>query len=74
MEWRGRFFAPDAGEGGLDLTIKTGEQFPVRGDEGLLGLDPGHDGLLRGEGWAKGPSHSSLGQRPRKRDQKKPKG
>ena len=34
------FFSPDAGEGGLDFLIEAGEQFPVGGDEGLLGLPP----------------------------------
>ena len=47
---RGRFvFAPDAGEGGLDLLLKTGDQFAVGGDQRLFGFDLGDDGLLRGE-------------------------
>ena len=44
-----RGFAPDAGEGGLDLSLEAGEQFAVGGDQRLLGFDLRHDGLLRGE-------------------------
>ena len=44
-------FAPDAGEGGLDLLLEAGDQFAVGGDQRLLGFDLGDDGLLRGEGW-----------------------
>ena len=44
----GGFPAPDAGEGGLDFLPEAGDQFPVGGDEGLLGFDLGHDGALRG--------------------------
>ena len=44
-------FAPDAGEGGLDLFLEAGDQFAVGGDQRLLGFDLGDDGLLRGEGW-----------------------
>ena len=47
---RGRF-APDAGEGGLDLLLEAGDQFAVGGDQRLLGFDLGDDGLLGGEGW-----------------------
>ena len=46
-----RIFAPDAGEGGLDLLLEAGDQFAVGGHQRLLGFDLGHDGLLRGEGW-----------------------
>ena len=45
------FFAPDAGEGGLDLVLEAGDQFAVGGDQRLLGFDLGDDGLLRYEGW-----------------------
>ena len=38
--------SPDAGEGGLDLALETGDEFAVGGDEGLLGFDFGDDGLL----------------------------
>ena len=49
---RGRLlFAPDAGEGGLDLLLEAGDQFAVGGDQRLLGFDLGDDGLLGGEGW-----------------------
>ena len=44
-----RRVAPDAGEGGLDLLLEAGEQFPVGGHEGLLGFDLRHD-LLKCEG------------------------
>ena len=47
----GRFFAPDAGEGGLDLLLEAGDQFTVGGHQSLLGFDLRHDRLLRGEGW-----------------------
>jgi hypothetical protein len=47
----GRFFAPDAGEGGLDLLLETGDQLAVGSDQRLLGFDLSDDGLLRGEGW-----------------------
>ena len=67
-----RGFAPDAGEGGLDLSLEAGDQFAVGGHQRLLGFDLGHDGLLRGERWdlypanrrAKGPPDTSVGQRP----------
>ncbi len=39
-------FAPDAGEGGLDLLLEAGNQFTVGGDEGLLGFDLGHASSL----------------------------
>ena len=49
---RGRFvLAPDAGEGGLDLLLEAGNQFAVGGDQRLLGLDLGDDGLLGFEEW-----------------------
>ena len=68
-----RGFAPDAGEGGLDLLLEAGDQFAVGGHQRLLGFDLRHDGTLRGEGRdlypanrrAKGPFYPSLGQRPR---------
>ena len=41
-------FAPDAGEGCLDLLLEAGDQFAVGGDQSLLGFDFGDDGLLRG--------------------------
>ncbi|MBU6403740.1 MAG: hypothetical protein KGQ84_03395 [Proteobacteria bacterium] len=44
--------APDAGEGGLDFLLEAGDEFAVGGDQCLLGLDLGDDGLLGGEGWA----------------------
>ena len=48
---RGRLVSsPHAGEGGLDLLLKAGDQFAVGGDQHLLGFDLGDDGLLRGEG------------------------
>ena len=47
----GRGFAPDAGEGGLDLSLEAGEQFAVGGHQRLLGFDLRHDRVLRGEGW-----------------------
>jgi len=34
----GRFFAPDAGGGGLDFSLEAGNQFAIGGDQGLLGL------------------------------------
>ena len=43
-------FAPDAGEGCLGLFLEAGDQFPVGGNEGLLGFDLGTDGLLGREG------------------------
>ena len=49
---RGRLiFAPDAGEGGLDLLLEAGDQVAVGSDQRLLGFDLGDDGLLCGEGW-----------------------
>ncbi len=44
-------FPPHAGEGGLDFFLEARNQFPVGGDEGLLGFDLGDDLLLGGEGW-----------------------
>jgi len=49
-DWTRRFFAPDAGEGGLNLLLEAGDQFAVGGDQRLLGFDLRHDRLLRGEG------------------------
>src|SRR6185436_5638750 len=46
----GGLFAPDSGEGGLDLPLETDDQFAVGGDQRLLGFDLGNDGLLCGEG------------------------
>ena len=43
---RSGFFAPDAGEGGLDLFLKAGDEFAVSGHQRLLGFDLCHDGLL----------------------------
>ena len=40
---------PDAGEGGLDLLFEPGDQPAISGDQRLLGLDLGHNGLLNGE-------------------------
>jgi len=45
------FFAPDAGECGLDLFLEALDQLAVGGNERLLGFDLGDDGLLRGTGW-----------------------
>ena len=45
-----RGFAPDAGEGGLDLLLEAGDHFAVGAHQRLLGFDLGHDGLLRAEG------------------------
>ena len=39
-------FAPDAGEGGLDLGFEARNQFAVGGDQRLLGFDFGDDGAL----------------------------
>jgi hypothetical protein len=39
-------FAPDAGEGGLDLLLEAGDQFAGGGDQCLLGFDLGDDSLL----------------------------
>ncbi len=53
--------APDAGEGGLDFLLEAGDQFPVGGDEGLLGFDLGDDLLLGGEGWEGGSGRGRTG-------------
>ena len=45
------FLTPHPRKGGLDFLLKAGDQFPVRGDEGLLGFDLSHDCALCGEGW-----------------------
>ena len=49
----------------MDLSLEAGDQFAVAGHQRMLGFDLGHDGLLRGDGWAKGSIYPSLGQRPR---------
>ena len=41
----------DAGKGGPDLLLKTGDQFAVGGYQRLFGFDLDDHGLLRGEGW-----------------------
>ena len=45
----GFFFAPDAGEGGLNFFLEASDQFAVGGDQRLLGFDLGDDGLLGGD-------------------------
>jgi len=42
--------SPGYGQG-LDLLLEAGDQFPIRGHEGLPGFDLGDDLLLCGEGW-----------------------
>ena len=37
------FSSPHTGEGGLDLLLEAGNQFPIGGDERLLGFDLGDD-------------------------------
>jgi hypothetical protein len=41
-----RFFAPDAGESGLNLFLEAGDQFAVGGDQRLLGFALGEDDLI----------------------------
>ena len=41
-------FAPDPGDCGLNFLLEALDQFAVGGDQRLLGLDLGDDGLLGG--------------------------
>ncbi len=41
---------PDPGESVLNFLLEASDQFPVGGDQRLLGFDLGHDGSLCDEG------------------------